>query len=124
MVKSETAFAESVFSMAVALFESDLPCAEELKRIAIICYVLAEWRVEPAVAFLNAKAVHKRWPARSETEVATLVEDTWLAAVEDDIDRVGALTSTEAPLDVVAMRTALHYVEQWRVGAWVALSGR
>ena len=78
MVKSETAFAESVFSMAVVLFESDLPCAEELKRIAIICYVLAEWRVEPAVAFLNAKAVHKRWPARSETEVATLVEDTWL----------------------------------------------
>ena len=97
---------------------------KDLRRVAIICHVLADYKSDPAVVFLNGKAAQRKWPKRPSEEVARLVEDTFAAAFDDDSAHVVSLCNEDEPLDAEAMRVALNYVEKWRVGEWAAGQNR
>ena len=85
---------------------------EPIRRAALAMYSLAGYNVEPAMRYLHACQRQHHWPAKSDDEVARIVEDLFLAADEAEVD---ALVDTENPLDATALRCALRYVEEWAV---------
>lgn len=99
-------------------------CLKDLSHVVIISYALAEWDTEPAVKYLVAKAAQRQWPVRPDGEVARVVQDAFALAFDANPAHVLALCDTAAPSDEEAMRTALHYVEQWRVARWSAQLNR
>ena len=86
--------------------------------MVIICYYHADFATEPAVKFLQGRAAQRGWPPRPTAEVARMVEDVFAEAFDADPgDFLVPLCDTGGPLDDGAMRLALKYVSEWRVGA-------
>ena len=86
-----------------------------LLRIALIIYVLASYKTEPAVKFLVAAGRKRRWPERSEEELESTVVDCFLKVDEHEL---AALVDEASPSDEAALREAVAYVEQWRLVEW------
>ena len=93
--------------------------------MAIICYYHADFATEPAVKFLAGRAAQRGWPPRPAAEVARMVEDVFAETFDADPGHfLVSLCNTGDPLDEGAMRLALKYVSEWRVGAWSAVQNR
>ena len=81
----------------------------------LIIYGLAEYNAAPAVKFLASSGRKRHWPAKSEEELAALVEDLFLQTDPDDF---AALVDSGAPSDPGAMQVAVGVVQEWRLAAW------
>jgi hypothetical protein len=81
-------------------------------KVALIIYQLARANTEPVVVYLRAQARKRHWPEREDADIAELA--VWAFLRADDGVYID-LTDIDAPSDPAAMRTALDYVEQWRV---------
>ena len=90
--------------------------SEELKRVALILYERAGYDARAAAVFLLGVAAKRKWEMRAEIDVRRLVDDLFM---EVDLDRLALLCDVANPSDVVAMRTALRFWEQWALAAWV-----
>ncbi len=92
----------------------------KLRNPVFIAYALADWDPEPAAKFLMAKAEQYHWPQRPVAEIVRLIEDAFMAFTESDAGRseLLGLIDLAAPADAVALRSALRYVEEWRVVMW------
>ncbi len=85
-----------------------------LRSVAVATYHLAG-DAEPAVKYLAARGRERHWPVRADSDLATLVEDLYLAASPDEI---AALTSTSSPADGGVLAVVLKLVTDWQVVAW------
>ena len=92
----------------------------EVKNAALITYALTQFENEPVVKYLGSVGRQCHWPAKTEAELVRIADDCFASAVGDDVglDMLAQLTDTDAPSDAGAMRTALAYVEEWRVVEW------
>ena len=90
-----------------------LPLA--LQRVVLIIYALAAYEAEPAVKYLATRGRVHHWPEKAEEELEAMVGDLFLAVDEREL---AALTNPENPLDKDAFRSALGFVEQWRLVVW------
>ena len=76
-------------------------------RVALIVYCLSSYAAAPAVEFLAAAAGKRKWPVKTEEEVAAMVEDIFLKA------------DLHNPKDLAAAREGVRFSEQWRLAEWV-----
>ena len=84
-------------------------------KVALIIYQLARASTEPVVVYLRAQARKRHWPEMEDADIAELA--VWAFLRADDGVYID-LTDIDAPSDPAAMRTALDYVEQWRVARY------
>ena len=85
----------------------------------LVIYALAGYVTEPAVKFLQQGGRQRRWPSKTEEELAEMVEEYFLKV---DLAEFALLTDTQNPSDLPAMRAALVCVEEWRLTTWAAQS--
>ena len=90
--------------------------SEELKRVALILFERAGYDASAAAVFLRGVAAKRKWEMRTEVDVRRLVDDLFM---EVDLDHLALLCDVANPSDVVAMRTAVRFWEQWALAAWV-----
>ena len=88
---------------------------EDVRRVVLIIYTLADFCVLPAAVYLAGAGGRRHWPRRADADIATLIEQCFLEA---DLEDVAALSDIDDPRDVVSMRTAVACVEQWRSATW------
>ena len=89
---------------------------DKLKKISLILYVKAGYRVCAAVSFLTREACKRKWYGKEETAVAEIVEAEFLRA---DVDWLARLLDEEQPADENALRRALVIFDEWLVAEWV-----
>lgn len=87
-----------------------------VRHASLVAYVLAGYRSEPAVVYLQAIGRERHWPAKADGEVAALIEDLFL---ECEVERLAALTDAEVPEDAAAYAIASKYVKEWQAVEWV-----
>ena len=80
--------------------------------LIVTIYVLADCRHEPAISYLRRLGRQHRWPSKSDTELAVLVEEMFLAA---DISQLVLRSSWGNQDDSRVLRAATDYVWQRRV---------
>ena len=68
-----------------------------------------------AAKFLINAGKRRHWPEMSEEDATRRVQDLFLEA---DVGELAGLTDVDNPSDAEALRTALPYVEQWRLCQW------
>ena len=92
----------------------------EVKQTALIIYSLAQFDNEPVIKYLGNVGRQRHWPAKTEAELARLIDDYFIEATGSDaaLDTLTHLGDTNAPTDAAAMHAALVYVEGWRVVEW------
>lgn len=83
-------------------------------------YLQAQYEVQPAIKYLTGVARQRHWPSKPEEEVGALVEDAFLRMADSDagLEELAGLGDVNNPTDVVAMRDALKFVEEWKVVEW------
>lgn len=86
-----------------------------MHHTVLIIYFLAGNDAEPAVKFLTVSGRKRRWPLQEEDALQVMVEELFSQA---DADYLARLANLEDPLDAVAMKDALAYVEEWRLFSW------
>ena len=89
---------------------------ESLRRVALIVFCLSNYATAPAVEFLVAAAAKRKWPVKTEEEVAAMVEDIFLKA---DMQELEELCDLHSPKDIAAARAGVRFSEQWRLAEWV-----
>ena len=87
-----------------------------LKDAVVILYDLAGGTVAPAQLFLAKAARERQWPAKSDVDLAALIEDAYLAM---DVDRLAGLVDLEGPTSPSVLKTCVRFYEEWRLAAWV-----
>ena len=90
--------------------------SEDLKRVALILYERAGYNASAAAVCLSGVAAKRKWERRTEVDVGRLLGDLFLQV---DVDDLALLCDVANPSDVVAMRAALRFWEQWSLAAWV-----
>ena len=88
---------------------------EEMRRAVLAMYMRAGWSTEPAVRYLEARALEHHWPARTEAELSAMVEELMMHADPAEVD---ALADVSNPRDPNAFRVACKYVHEWKVVDW------
>ena len=89
--------------------------SESVLHTVLIACVLADGAVDPSVVYLRQRGLQFGWPAKTDDELAAMVDDALLAA---DPDLVVALTDADCAPDKKALERAVSYVRQWRARAW------
>ena len=85
-------------------------------HVLLIVYVLAGYKVEPAVLFLAMAGRKKHWPERSDEELKATLEDEFLQV---DENYLASLADMSGPLDHVRMRKAISFLHELGVVEWV-----
>ena len=88
---------------------------EPMRRTVLAMYYLADYDAEPAVRYLHSRSRQHQWPAKSDDEILTVVEDIFLRA---DVAEGAALSDCTSPMDAGVLRVALKQVEEWKVVRW------
>ena len=83
----------------------------------LLIYTLADCNVTPAVRNLASRAREHHWPPADSETAASIVTSAFLAA---DLDRLAALSDTDAPANLRAFRHATDVVQQWRLAEWAS----
>ena len=89
---------------------------ESLRRVALIAFCLSNYATAPAVEFLAGAAAKRKWPVKTEEELAAMVEEIFLKA---DLQEVEELCDLRNPKDLAAAREGVRFSEQWRLADWV-----
>ena len=90
--------------------------SEWLSSVVLILYSLAGHTSTVARLFLARAARKRKWPAKTEEQLNTIIEDKFLAV---DVDHLTGLADLEAPTDPSAMKAAAKFYEEWRLVEWV-----
>ena len=90
------------------------------RHVVLIIFDLAQADLEPNATYLRALARERHWEDKSDAECRAIVEDVFLEATASaaGLESYAALVDASAPSDADAMRSALRYVEEWRVVVW------
>ena len=92
-----------------------------LLRVVVLIYWLADGVVDPAVFYLRQQGRQHHWPDKDDEELADLVEQVFAETADADIL---ALTDTDDPLDVAALKEATRYGLQLRLRMWTLAQNR
>ena len=87
-----------------------------LNDVVVILYDLAGHVATPAQMYLAKAARSRNWPAKTEDELKSIVEDAFLAV---DMERCAGLVDFASPTNVTALRVAVKFHEEWRLAEWV-----
>ena len=85
-------------------------------KVLLIVYVLAGYKVQPAVLFLAMEGRKKHWPERSDEELQTYLEDEFLHV---DEKYLASLADMSSPSDLICMRKAISFLHELGVVEWV-----
>ena len=89
--------------------------------VTVMCTVLADGEPDPGVVFLRAQGRQQRWPEKSDSDLAILVLDQFLAS---DVADLASLCDPETTPDADALARSTRLVEDWRVSVWTTTGNR
>ena len=86
-----------------------------VEHAAIIMYVLAGYRADVAVTYLDAQGRQRHWPALLSRDLALMVENMFL---QMEVEEIAGLTDPSRPDDPIAFALAAKRVEEWAAVEW------
>jgi hypothetical protein len=90
-----------------------------IRNTAVIIYDLVGFKTEPVARFLAAVGRERHWRVKSEPIMRAFVEDMFIELMaSDEAPGVAALVDVTEPSDVLAMRTARRWAEEWDLFCW------
>jgi hypothetical protein len=95
---------------------------DSMLHVTLIMFVLADCKVEPPVLeFLKCQGRQRHWAAKSDDELAVVVEDAFRDA---DLGHMASLSDVEEPSDPPAMLVAAGRMLQGCLASWVEEQNR
>ena len=93
-----------------------------VRNTAVIIYDLAGFKTEPVARFLATVGRQRGWRTKPDLAMTAFVEDMFIELMNGaEAHAVAALVDVAEPSDVLAMRTAQRWAEEWNLFCWAEL---